>query len=144
MVSIHRIHSSTGKDVCRIALKDARSGIEFAAVDLSLVAFAKAVLGMSEIVAEITVKGLPYVGKYKERKAAHIQLSKAKLKRLGISEYSREELEAYLEQRCQRDGWILSPYLGSQHSIAYDQSGSVTLHFSYYRYVRKSKRSVLK
>ena len=118
-----------------VTIEDTTSGISFARIELSPAQFAEAITGLHDCPGELEIRGLQYVGKKKEVEHSHLHIKTFVLNRLGISGYNSEQLENYLEENAQREGWLLNSSLRSRSSVINDDDG-VTLHFSYTRYVR--------
>ena len=133
-LSISRIQNADGSPSVCLRIRDKRSRTQFVVADIAMVDFSNALFGLAEVPIRIKVQGLRFVGKYKEAEQVSVKLSRAELRKAKLSSCSKEQLEAYLTENYQREGWYLNPYLGSQSSAVGDAHGGVTLNFSYYRY----------
>lgn len=125
-LSISRPTYGDGRELIAIRFEDKASGAQFLEATVSPHDFALALTGLSRVDVDMTVRGLQVVGLKKIREA-----------RTAINppqNYSKCFHEAWLQENCQEDGWILDCYLGSQSSIS--RSGDeTTLRYAVYRYV---------
>lgn len=109
-----------------ISIDDVSSGIQFAELELSLESFGQAVTGLSYRDADLTVRCLEHVGK--------LRITEKRIIECPLSTYSRYELESWLRENAQEEGWIVNNYLGSQTSISYKE-GKTFLNYSVTKYV---------
>lgn len=116
------------RETVSISIEDVNSGIQFAELELSLESFGQAVTGLSYREADLTVRGLEYVGKHRVTEQRTIECP--------LSTYNRYELENWLRDNAQEDGWILSTYLGSQSSVSY-REGKTFLKYHVAKYVEE-------
>jgi len=123
-ISISRWNEGT----IHVEVRDVLSRAKFVEATMSPKAFANAVTGLAEQVAELEVRGLEYVGKRKVTEKRQIVCP--------LEWQSKDEYTQWLIQNAQEDGWILNTYLGSQDSVQY---GAVTagcvLNYSVFKYV---------
>lgn len=133
-ISISR--QSDGKVHIRITDEDAV--VEFVDLEMDAASFGKAVTGLSGMKCKARVQHLRNVGKKRERLDAVQRVPIQTLKKLGIESYDSKALEGYLEEHCQREGWTIRPYLGSQTSVEQD-GNHVILRFGYVRWVNTIK-----
>jgi hypothetical protein len=115
-------------DTIRIAIKDKNSGLRFVEAHMTPADFAMAITGMSDQPANMVVHRLENVGKAKEIQKRRVHCP--------FKSYDRKELEKWLVDNCQEDGWELNSYLGSQTSVitGLDGKGCI-LNYSVVRYV---------
>ncbi|HWQ08067.1 MAG TPA: hypothetical protein VN436_03130 [Holophaga sp.] len=118
------VRSSDNK--IRIYIEDELSSIRFAEVTMTLEQFALGITGLAPQDVDLEVHGLEHVGKRRVREQRSIVCP--------MHTYDRKELEQWLRDNAQEDGWIVSTYLGSQNSVSYE--GQVrTLHYHVTKYV---------
>jgi hypothetical protein len=128
-VSISRTTGGSTDSSVRISVRDELSGIEFVEIELSVEAFGSAITGLSSVKGRMLVNGLKHVGKKHERTTAKIEIPKELYS-------NRPKIKKWLEENAQREGWILSTYLGSQNSIVADyKEDKHYANISYHRYV---------
>lgn len=101
--------SRASDHLVRISIRDESSGIYFAEAALTVEAFGYAITGLAEQEAELTVRGLQWVGKQRITENRTIECP--------LDTYKREELARWLEANAQEDGWMIDSYLGSQGSV---------------------------
>lgn len=117
-------HSSDG--FIRIRIRDESSRIEFAEIALTPEHFGNAVTGLSEQDGELEVRGLEWVGKTVVTENREIECP--------LSSYNRGELEEWLRENGQEEGWLLGTYLGSQSSVGWKGDKTI-LRYSVTKYV---------
>lgn len=117
-----------------VTLRDENSRINFAVAEIRLTDFSKALFGLAEVPAEVTVNELQHIGKKKEHRSRTIRIPAKVLKKAKVSQYHVGQLEAYVENNYQHKGWILNSSLRSQGSHTYEGDVSV-LKVSYHRFV---------
>lgn len=118
--------SRGSEDQVRVRLRDEASRVVFAEASLSMEAFAFAITGCGEQEVELSVMGLEFVGKNlitEERTIA-----------CPLTTYDKGELELWLKENAQEDGWILNAHLRSQRSITRHE-GVTMLRYSVKKYV---------
>ena len=113
---------------------DETSRLQFFEGQMTLQEFASAVtgLGYQTIIADI--RGLEYIGKEKvteSREAVY----------LGRC-YDRENLEKWLVENAQEEGWILNASLGSQSSVSYNKDGNTVLCYSVTKYIEPTTKAL--
>lgn len=120
-LTITRPSCSNGDKYISIQIKDENSRIQFFDGKISLSDFAEALTGLSglEIISE--VRGLENVGKVRVVEPRSVECP--------LDTYSRGELEQWIEDNCQEQGWIVSSYLGSQSSVQRKGNKNI-LHYS--------------
>ena len=129
-VTISRASGNDGDNI-RIKIQDHNSRIEFVEVALSLEAFAAAITGQAYQEADLKVRGLANVGKFRvteKRRATY-----------PIRSYDKPTLQAWLHSNCQEDGWLINDHLGSQSSIAWDGDKTV-LNYSVTKFVEQEPK----
>lgn len=95
-----------------IRIVDENSGIEFVDASISPASFGEAITGLSSRPFSVCeVRGLEYIGK--------TRVTERRTKEFPGQTYDRQVLEKMIEGHCQEEGWLVSSYLGSQHSISY-------------------------
>lgn len=109
-----------------ISIDDVSSGIQFAELELSAEAFGLAITGLSYREADLTVRGLQYIGKRRVTEKRTIECP--------LTTYDRTKLESWLRENAQEEGWIVNNYLGSQTSVSYKE-GKTFLNYSVTKYV---------
>lgn len=124
-VTISRITYSDHEAV-NISIEDVSSGIQFAELELSAEAFGLAITGLSYREADLTVRGLQYIGKRRVTEKRTIECP--------LTTYDRTKLESWLRENAQEEGWIVNTYLGSQPSVSYKE-GKTFLNYSVTKYV---------
>lgn len=124
-VTISRVTYSDHEAV-NISIEDVNSGIQFAELELSLESFGQAVTGLSYREADLTVRGLQYIGKR--------QVTEKRTIECPLTTYDRTKLESWLRENAQEEGWIVNTYLGSQTSVSYKE-GKTFLNYSVTKYV---------
>lgn len=124
-VTISRITYSDYEAV-NISIEDVSSGIQFAELELSAEAFGLAITGLSYREADLTVRGLQYIGKRRVTEKRTIECP--------LATYDRTKLESWLRENAQEEGWIVNTYLGSQPSVSYKE-GKTFLNYSVTKYV---------
>jgi hypothetical protein len=108
-VTISRLCSSKDEDVIRISFRDEISRNVFAEAILSPSDFAKAVTGLSEVEADISVYRLETVGKKKVVEQREVICP--------FYAKNDDEYKEWLIANAQEDGYLLDTYLGSKGSI---------------------------
>jgi hypothetical protein len=126
-ISISRV-TSGGHDWIEIRIGDDASRIEFVEAKIEMEEYARLISGLSHQPCEIEVRGVNHIGK---RKVSESRTAVAKIDTLG-----RKELQQWLIDNCQEEGWILDPYLGSQGSISRND-GKLLLRYSVYKFVEE-------
>lgn len=122
-----KVTISRGSDgKVRISFEDTVSHIEFATVALSVEAFGHAVTGLSMQEGELEVHGLEFVGKRRVTEQRQIVCP--------LKTYNTSELQAWLTDNAQEEGWLLSTYLGSQSSMS-SVDGGTLLRYSVTKYI---------
>ena len=112
-------------DKIRIRVRDEASNAEFLVAELTPHDFAMMITGLSGIEAKCEVRGLEVVGKKRIREQRTVIYPK--------KSYDRTQLEQWLEDNCQEDGWFLDSALRSQSSTFYSGTGT-GLNYAVYRY----------
>lgn len=138
-----RIHcGAVQEDYINLSIEDSNSGIQFVEIELSMENFAKMMTG-STVKAQAEMRGLEYVGKVREYEGAKITITDAEYNALTVGakwSNEKEELQQWLKVNHQREGWLLSSYLGSRDSITRDyKMKTVTFNIGYIRYVEKQE-----
>ena len=118
--------SRCSDDTIRIRFEDIASSIEFAEVTMTPEAFGSAITGLSSQDAELEVRGLQFVGKQRINELRQIECP--------LKTYDRKEMENWLRDNAQEDGWMVNTYLGSQSSIKH-KDGKTILNYSVTKYV---------
>jgi hypothetical protein len=108
-VTISRVGSSKDEDVIRISFRDEISRTVFAEAILSPGDFAKAITGLSEVDADISVYRLETVGKKKVVEQREIVCP--------FYYKNDNEYKEWLIANAQEEGYLLDTYLGSKGSI---------------------------
>lgn len=126
-----------------VTIRDANSRIDFVSLQVPLASFAEALTGLSEVEADMVVRGLNNVGKVREHQHLPLVLTKAYLKEKRVEPYGRE-LEKFLStdpdgliSAHETDGWKVDVYLRSQTSVTPDGKGdtAIRVNLSRHRYV---------
>ena len=92
-----------------IKIEDRASKIQFVEVAMSLEDFGAAVTGLDMQEADLEVRGLHNVGKFRVSEKRRIECP--------LKTYDKGVLVAWLKANAQEEGWILDTYLGSQGSV---------------------------
>jgi hypothetical protein len=114
-------------DQVNIRIQDVNSRVEFVEVNLSLDQFALMITGLSYIKCTGSVKRLEVVGKTRITEKRSVLYT-------GAGFASRENMQQWLLDTQQEEGWSIDNYLGSQRSVIY-QNGHHTLHYCVYKYM---------
>lgn len=109
-----------------IKVKDAASRISFLSLTIPLADFAAALTGLSEVECQMEIVGLDKVGMKRVKEGRRVLYPH--------TSYNKKEMEACLIENCQEEGWLLSPYLGSQQSVE-RKNGETHLNYSVIKYV---------
>lgn len=117
------------RDVIRIRVKDESARVQLLEVSMSPHDFAMAVTGLSEIKCSAQATHLDKAGKVRERQHRSAMCP--------LNTYDRTQLQDWLKENCQEEGWILDTYLGSQSSVCYKGNDGVILNYSVTRYLDK-------
>lgn len=130
----------------RIAVRDASSRTEFLEIEVPLASFTEALTGLSEVECDMRVRDLNRVGLIKETKSLTFDLSAEYLKKYGVSSCDKKALGYLLEQDPdnifqQTDDWVLSTYLGSQHSVVHMPGDAIRINTGAHRYVKPNKEN---
>jgi hypothetical protein len=125
-----------------ITIRDATSRIDFATIEVPLALFAEALTGLSEVEGSLTVRGLRNVGKVRDSQAITFVLTDEYMTKYGLQSYDRAGIRAHLEHdpegRFHEEGWELSTYLGTHHSIAPNSPDGIRVNTSRVRYVERT------
>lgn len=123
---IGRPQGGNRPEVMTIEVTDKSSNIRFLNLEVPLADFMKALTGqfISEVVGEVI--GLSEVGKTRVTEPRQIVCP--------LKTYKRNELEKWLEENAQEEGWIIDTYLGSQNSTSSHQDGTL-LHYRVRKFV---------
>jgi hypothetical protein len=115
------------RDQVTIRIQDVNSHVEFVEVNLSLDQFALMITGLSHIECTGSVRKLEAVGKTKITEKRSVLYT-------GEGFASRENMQQWLLDTQQEEGWSIDNYLGSQQSVIY-QDGQHALNYYVYKYV---------
>lgn len=116
----------SGEDVMRIELRDDNSKQIFATLTMTLPDFMKALTGQAHMPFSAVYKNLDVVGLERVREQRIVQEPEGVKHKL--------DLEQWLLDNCQEDGWIIDPYLGSQGSRTH-KDGKVFLNYAVYKFI---------
>lgn len=137
-ITISKLHHSFSEDSIQIELVCEKSYTHFCTIKMTLEDFAKAITGMGHIKVFADLRGLQYVGKRRIREERTVLYPFT-----SLSTHKREEMEKWLEENCQEEGWILDSYLGSRSSISYAENVRFyNLHYSVYKYIDENSSVV--
>ena len=92
-----------------IKIEDCASHIQFVEASMTLEDFGSAITGVGMQDADLEVRGLANVGKFR--------VTEKRSKECPIKTYDKDVLIAWLKANAQEEGWILDTYLGSQGSV---------------------------
>lgn len=127
-MTFSRVMCNMEDDYMEITLSDSISGIEFVSVRLSMEQYGKLISGQSYQKVDYELRGAGNIGKVKESEPAQIALPH------DLYHYNKKPVQDWLEANCQREGWYMDTYLGSQGSVV--RSGNTDYaNIRYYRYV---------
>jgi len=118
--------SRSSDDKVRIRFRDEASGIEFAEASLTIEGFGWAITGLAEQDADLSVRGLEWVGKRRITEPRKVVCP--------LNTHDKKVLEAWLRENAQEDGWLVSTNLGWQTSVSY-VDGATVLRYSVTKYV---------
>ena len=118
--------SRASDDVVRIRIREENSRIEFAVVSMTAEQFAYAITGLAECEAGLEVVGLEHVGK--------VRITEPRVIECPLDTYEKEQLQQWLRENAQEEGWLLSAYLGSKSSVS-RRDGKTLLRYSVTKYV---------
>ena len=116
---------SNGK--INLYVEDDLSGVRFLELEIEPAEFANALTGLGAQECDGQVRGLECLGKQRESEKRQVEYT-------GPDTYKQHEIEAWLVQNCQEEGWLLLPYLGSQGSVV-RKDGKTFLNYTVKRYV---------
>jgi len=125
-LNISRPQYGDGRKKIEVSIRCALSGIEFVSMQIDPAEFAEALTGLSRRPGEAEIHGLEYVGK--ERVTEQRQII------CPLKSYKRDDLENWLQENAQEEGWLLNTYLGSQSSVSRQSDGTI-LRYSVTKYV---------
>lgn len=135
-ICISRPSFGDDRDAIRITLTDDNSRAEFLELEMDVAEFAFAITGLSDRPVQFVTRGLSVVGKKRMTEPFVHVVSEDELKELGVSPYSRKQLEAYAKTITPPEGWRLDTYLGSQGNVKFDNnSKTFSLHMRIEKYV---------
>lgn len=119
--------SKDSRGIVCIRLRDKNSRSEFVSLEMSTEDFADALFGLAEVEASYKAAGLGILGKERvvQRRSAMYT---------GPVTYDKSVMSLWLKENCQEEGWEVSAYLGSQHSVQ-KVNGDTYLHYSVVKYV---------
>lgn len=117
--------SRNSDNMINIQVKDQASSVKMLDIKLTLEEYAMLVTGCSQSDLYMEVKDLDLVGKYKVREARQIIYRG--------HERGKLELQQWLIENAQEEGWIVDPYLGSQSSVRYVGKEAI-LSYSVHKY----------
>lgn len=119
--------SKDSRGIVCIRLRDKNSRCEFVNLEMSTEDFADALFGLAEVEASYSSAGLDILGKERvvQRRSALYT---------GPVTYDKSVMSRWLRENCQEEGWEVSTYLGSQHSVQ-KVNGDTYLHYSVVKYV---------
>ena len=119
--------SKDSRGIVCIRLRDKSSRCEFVNLEMSTEDFADALFGLAEVEASYSSAGLDILGKERvvQRRSALYT---------GPVTYDKSVMSRWLRENCQEEGWEVSTYLGSQHSVQ-KVNGDTYLHYSVVKYV---------
>ncbi|HAT1526563.1 TPA: hypothetical protein PC505_002452 [Morganella morganii] len=132
-ITITRPSYGDGREVINIQVRDGMSRIKFLEVEIDLADFSKVLTGLSETDCKLSVKGLDKVGKVKV-----VQVRQA-ICPGGLRR--KEELEQWLKENKQEEGWILDSYLGNKSSVEYAENGSL-LRYQVIKYIEADNEQI--
>ena len=125
-----------------IKIRVATSRIDFLTVEVPLASFAEALTGLSEVEAMLTVRGLGNVGKVRDSQAITFVLTDEYMTKYGLQSHDKAGIRAHLEHdpegRFHEEGWELSTYLGTHHSITPNSPDGIRVNTSRVRYVERT------
>lgn len=107
---------------------------------MELADFAAVVTGHGFMPIAYETGNLNRIGKLRETELATVKVDKsllAEIPKIKPGQYGMPRLQQYLLRHCQRPGWEIDTYLGSQDSVS-GSSDEPTLRFRYFRYVEKT------
>lgn len=117
--------SRNSSDTVCISIEDCESHVEFATVKLTVENFGYAITGLARQDVDIEVMGLDSVGKKRITETREVIYP--------IKSYDRTQMENWIKENCQEDGWEINSYLGSQKSIQYKDDHTI-LRYSVIKY----------
>lgn len=116
-ITISRPQYGDGRQKISITVVDNASRIEFLDLEIDLDEMMAALTGGSRRPCEAEIRGLESVGKTRVTEKREIVCP--------LKSYRRGELEKWLQENAQEDGWILDLYLGSHASTASHPDGTL-------------------
>lgn len=98
---------------------------------MSLHEYAECITGLGHVPLAAEVRGLEYIGmkRVSERRSIECPLTC----------HNRKELEIWLEQNAQEEGWLLNTYLGAQDSVGH-RNGKTVLNYTVTKYVKEDEQ----
>lgn len=112
-----------------IIIRDEASRANFATVTTTPEVLGLALTGMSEQEVGLTVQHLDRVGKKRVSEARSIICP--------LDTYDRAELQVWLDNNGQEEGWILDSYLRTQSSVERLGDGGRRLNYSVFKFVEQ-------
>jgi hypothetical protein len=125
-INISRVSSNHREGYISIRIQDEKSLVTFFDGEMSLTDFAQAITGFSDQPIPAEVRGLDFLGKTRVREDRTIECP--------LDTCKKEELEQWLHENAQEEGWTLNTYLGSQNSVKRTE-GKTILRYSVTKYV---------
>lgn len=121
----------------RIEIVDHDSRMKVIQLDMELSEFAKLITGRSEVPAgRAMFNDSGAIGKKRVYEKRRVYISDDEIAAAGGS-WPTSNLEQWLRDTQQEEGWLVDPYLGSQSSQARDPEigGGAWLNYGVYKYV---------
>lgn len=142
-ITISRPSSSDDRpEYVRIAIRDEVSRMTFLEVEVDMADFALALTGASEQSCVIKPHRLNTVGKVRESQPMTFVLTDEYMTKYGLQSYNKAGIRAHLEQdpegRFHEEGWDLSTYLGTHHSITPNSPDGIRINTYRVRYVERT------
>jgi hypothetical protein len=101
----------------------------FLTLEVPIADFTRALMGLSGVKSRATVRGLSVVGKHKVIENRIIECP--------LPPYTATpQLEKWLLENAQEDGWFVATYLGSRSSVV-TVNGKTMLHYRVFKYVKE-------
>lgn len=124
-ISITRPSYGDEREKISIQIKDDLSKIQFLTVEIDYADFAQCITGLSFINCDLYIHRMGLVGKNKIVESRTCE---------SPGNMSKDELEKWLKENKQEEGWILNSYLGSKGSC-YFYNGKQYLRYSVCKYI---------
>lgn len=124
------VSSTQGDGYVKLEFEDVISGIHFLDIEMSYAEFGKLVKGCTSLKLEGDFRGLEHIG------MRYVREPRTRLCNLDPFKVKRAELEQWLQDHAQEEGWSVNSYLGSRDSVVSNREGpGCLLYYGVFKYV---------